>query len=161
MSTLTDPRAVMQYRHTQIGYGAPIVLALVLLVLSASGALEDAGQGDWVAILTVGPPVVLAVLFISLTVEIEDGVLAWYFGPRFWKNAVPVDEIADCEPVRNRPTWGWGIRRTRRGWLYNVWGLDAVELTRTDGTVWRIGTDEPERLCRAIREAREDEREAA
>ena len=29
--------------------------------------------------------------------------------------------------VRNRWIQGWGIRKISRGWMYNVWGLDAVE----------------------------------
>jgi len=36
------------------------------------------------------------------------------------------------------------------GWMYNVWGLDAVELNLTSGKVFRIGTDEPAELLAAV-----------
>jgi hypothetical protein len=38
------------------------------------------------------------------------------------------------------------------GWLYNVAGLDAVEIETTEGDVIRIGTDEPDRLANALQE---------
>jgi hypothetical protein len=34
--------------------------------------------------------------------------------------------------------------------MYNVWGLDAVELELTSGKVFRIGTNESDRLHAAI-----------
>jgi hypothetical protein len=37
--------------------------------------------------------------------------------------------------------------------LYNVSGLDAVEITRQDGSRFRLGTDQPERLARTLSEA--------
>jgi hypothetical protein len=53
--------------------------------------------------------------------------------------------------VRNRWWWGWGIRRIGRGqWLFNVSGLDAVELSMKNGKTYRIGTDEPQRLCEVV-----------
>jgi hypothetical protein len=56
--------------------------------------------------------------------------------------------------VRNRWYYGWGIRITPRGWLYNVSGLDAVELALKNGKCVRIGSDEPHALARAIDHAR-------
>jgi hypothetical protein len=37
-----------------------------------------------------------------------------------------------------------------QGWLWNVSGIDAVELTMKNGDRFRIGTDEPEKLVTAI-----------
>jgi hypothetical protein len=42
---------------------------------------------------------------------------------------------------------------TPHGWLYNVAGRGAVEITLKGGRRFRIGTDEPERLCYAIQQA--------
>ncbi len=36
------------------------------------------------------------------------------------------------------------------GWMFNVSGLDAVDIELKDGGRFRIGTDEPEELVRAI-----------
>jgi len=41
---------------------------------------------------------------------------------------------------------GWGIRWTGSGWLFNVSGLDAVELSLKSGRRFRIGTDDPRGL---------------
>jgi hypothetical protein len=48
---------------------------------------------------------------------------------------------------------GWGIRWTGDGWLYNVSGLRAVELRTRHGKRYLIGTDRPEELEAAIRQA--------
>ena len=45
---------------------------------------------------------------------------------------------------------GWGIRRVRNGWLYKVAGRNALEVTLTSGERHLIGSDEPNRLGRAI-----------
>jgi hypothetical protein len=37
--------------------------------------------------------------------------------------------------------------------LYSVSGLSAVEVTRNDGSRFRLGTDEPEKLTAALRQA--------
>ncbi len=50
----------------------------------------------------------------------------------------------------NRWYYGWGIRLTPQGWLWNVAGLDAVELTFSNGKKFRIGTDEPGKLLEAL-----------
>jgi hypothetical protein len=55
--------------------------------------------------------------------------------------------------VRNKWWYGWGIRLTPHGWLFNVGGLDAVELELASGRKFRIGTDEPQGLLNAIRTA--------
>lgn len=43
---------------------------------------------------------------------------------------------------------------TPHGWLFNVSGLDAVELELINNRRFRIGTDEPQRLIAAIQTAR-------
>ena len=55
--------------------------------------------------------------------------------------------------VHTNPLYGWGIRYPFDGWLYNVSGLQAVELTVKGEGNLRIGTDEPETLVAALAEA--------
>ena len=48
--------------------------------------------------------------------------------------------------------WGLtGIKWTPHGWMWNISGLDAIELTYHDGKKFRIGTDEPEALLEALK----------
>ena len=59
-------------------------------------------------------------------------------------------DIVGFRQVRNKWYFGWGLRKLQHGWMYNVWGLDAVELDLTDGKKFTIGTDEPEDLVAAL-----------
>lgn len=137
------------YRHTQVGYLMIVSLGLGLAV------------GAWALLMAEVPPLALAalglllvalVLFATLTTAVEDGAFLCYFGPGLIRRRVPLARIAAVEVTRNRWYWGWGIRLTPRGWLWNVSGLDAVELHLRDGRRFRVGTDEPEKLAAALRE---------
>jgi len=55
--------------------------------------------------------------------------------------------------VKNHWYYGWGIRLTPHGVLYNVSGFYAVELRLRTGKEFRIGTDVPQELDAAIRQA--------
>ncbi len=142
------------YRHTQVGYVTLVVLGTVLGL--AIAILWGVADGPVAIIRWVMIPILSLVLltFSSLTIEIEDGVLQWYFGPGFWKQRVLVDDIAETHPVRNMAIMGWGIRFFGRGWLYNVSGLDAVEIKMESGKCFRLGTDEPDALQAALDAAR-------
>ena len=142
------------YRHTQsgalirwgLGGGAAIAL-LVLVPLARSGAAA--------ALIPVIVLVALALavwLLGTLTVEVSTERVAVWFGPGWIRKTIPVESVRDVTTVRNRWYWGWGIRLTPHGWMYNVSGLDAVELSLEGGKRFRIGTDEPDRLEAAIRQ---------
>jgi hypothetical protein len=92
----------------------------------------------------------VAILFSSLTVEVTGNELRWYFGPGLWSYRLPLDEIETAAPVRNRWWNGWGIRMRPGFRLYNVSGLDAVELRLRSSEVRRIGTDDPQGLAAAL-----------
>ena len=135
-----------RYRRTQSGAGlrvliaiGPIVLVIVGFMLGQSLLLPLA-----VALGLVG------FVFTSLTVEVTATHLVWSFGPGVWRNAIPLATIATATAETNKWWWGWGIHRTPRGWLYNVAGLKAVEVSTRDGRRVRIGSDEPERLASVI-----------
>jgi len=93
------------------------------------------------------------VLFASLTVVVGDAAVFVRFGPGLIRRSFALTDIRAVRTVRNRWYYGWGIRLLPRGWLYNVSGLDAVEIELADGRAHRIGTDEPEALAAAIQQA--------
>jgi len=140
------------YRHKQ--FGSVLVLvsgAAILLVLFLTGQLG----AHPLLLLLLGLLAFALVMFSSLTVMVTASSLVFWFGPGILRKTVPLAEISQVEVVRNPWYYGWGIRFTPRGVLYAVSGLDAVELTRRDGSRLRLGTDEPERLGRALRQALE------
>lgn len=52
--------------------------------------------------------------------------------------------------MKNPWYYGWGIRLPPHGWLFNVSGLDAVEIELAFGRTFRVGTDRPGELAEAI-----------
>jgi hypothetical protein len=139
----------MQYHHTQRGT-LPIVVCLLLAALDAV-MMWRSGQWQLAAVLIL--LLAVAAVFSSLTVEVSDNELRWHFGPGFWAYRVPLSEIQTVAAVRNHWWNGFGIRMGTRFRLYNVSGLDAVELRLKSSDVRRIGTDDPQGLAQALKSA--------
>jgi hypothetical protein len=141
----------VRYRHRQFG-----TMLVTLLGGTVIAVLVAAHQTGWhplaVAVLTI--PALVLPLFHSLTVEVTDETVRAYFGPGLASFDFPLCNIESVSVVRNPWYYGWGIRLTPRGWLYNVSGLDAVELQLRSGKRVRLGTDEPRQLAQAIQSAR-------
>lgn len=135
------------YRHTQTGFLILGVLAATAAVLGWTLVASGAPSVSWASLVIV---FVVGFLFGSLTVEVDHRELRFWFGPGLLRKTIPLSKIEICRVVTNRWWYGWGIRWTPRGRLYNVSGLRAVELKLRGGLTIRIGTDEPEKLCRQI-----------
>jgi hypothetical protein len=89
-------------------------------------------------------------LFGSLRVRVSADEIRASFGPGWVRRRIAVSTVVSAETVRNRWYYGWGVRLTSTGWMFNVSGLDAVLVRFADGGAFRIGTDEPEALLVAI-----------
>jgi len=139
----------MPYRHTQPG----IVVLVVCLAIGALGAAIAWQTGLMPMIVTLIILIAVAAIFYSLTVEVGDGELRWYFGPGWWTYRLPLDEIRSVSIVRNHWWNGFGIRMRPGFRLYNVSGLDAVEIALKSGDIRRIGTDDPQGLAAALKQA--------
>jgi hypothetical protein len=137
----------MGYKHTQVGTLIISVLAVVaiLVAVNMDVSLNRVTVLIFVTILLVG------ILFGTLTVEVAHGKVKCWFGPGLIRKEYSLTDVTGAEAVRNRWYYGWGIRYTPHGWLFNVSGLDAVEITLSSGRHFRIGTDQPVELERAIR----------
>lgn len=138
------------YRHTQIGWFL-VLLNAALGVLFAVQLARGASRGLLVGLVVV---LLVGVLFGALTIEVSRERLSFRFGPGGWGKSLALRDVADVAPARSRWLEGIGIRVTGRGMLYNVAVGSAVEITLRSGTRFRLGTDEPERLARAILDAR-------
>ena len=98
----------------------------------------------------LGGGVLLLALFWGLRVEVTDDAVRLAFGAGIVRRSIPRARIAAARQVQNKWYWGFGIRLTPHGWMWNISGTDAVELEYTNGKRFRIGTDEPERLLAAL-----------
>ena len=141
---------MIRYEHRQVGtlvlaVGGLSVLALILLLAFV--------EANVIGIAVLCCLVPCFALFSTLTVAVTETDVLVKFGPGLIRRRFPLDAIRDARAVRNEWYYGWGIRMLPKGLLYNVSGLDAVELEMKDGQTHRIGTDEPAELSKAIRDA--------
>jgi hypothetical protein len=137
----------MLYRHTQrSGF-----IISVCLAAAALSAFLIWLSGQWLpAGIVLIVLVAVAIVFSSLTVEVNEYELRWSFGPGLWIYRLPLGEIETVAIVRNHWWNGFGIR-VRSGFRhYNVSGLDAVELQLKSHDIRRIGTDDPQGLANAL-----------
>ena len=148
-----DLGTVEQYKHTQIGYLLLIsysVVALGIAFLNIAAAFHPLAVALLIILL-----IVLGI-FSRLTVAIDDRTIKIQFGLRVIRKAFPLKEIDAYRVVKNPWYYGWGIRFTPRGWLFNVSGFSAIELQMKSGKRYRIGTDDPENLAKALGKALHD-----
>jgi len=133
----------LSYNHDQ--FGTLVVLSLgpfavIMSIILAFAGLSTAAGVVWLVAL------ILLVLFYRLSVEVTREHLRFRFGIGLIGRTFSIADIAAARAVRNKWYYGWGIRKIPGGWMYNVWGLDAVELELQSGKKFRIGTDEPTEL---------------
>jgi len=105
------------------------------------------------ALVPIGITVVFvlcAFVFHALTVSVSRDAIVLRFGIGLIRKRFAVADVQKVVTVRNHWYYGWGIKLTPHGWLYNVSGFDAVEIQLSNGRKYRIGTDEPAELCSAI-----------
>jgi hypothetical protein len=140
-----------RYEHTQRGsvilgaVGAALILILVSMLIFGPVL---------VSVLVLLILIIVLAIMSRLTVSVTDTRLKIRFGPvgliqKEWL----LSDIISATPVTNQWIYGWGIRWTPHGPLYNVAGSQAVEILLLSGKKVRIGTDEPEALCRALQKA--------
>ena len=138
-----------RYRHTQFG---TVTVVSFLLSIAIAAIVFDGYGWPTVAIPALSILIICLFLFYSLHVEIAGGIIRCRFGIGLIRKGFKLAEIVDAQTVINKWYYGYGIRLTPHGWLFNVSGLNAVEITLRSGKKYRIGTDEPGRLAAAIRD---------
>ena len=136
------------YQHKQTGWTLIIPIGVAVLAIGYLSIQEP----NWIALLVFVILVVTLWLFSGLTVMVDEHSIQVRFGPGAIKKTISLADIQSAKPVRNKWWYGWGIHTIPGGWVYNISGLDAVELVLRDGRIYRVGTDEPQRLCDFVRE---------
>ena len=138
-----------RYKHTQIGYFLVTVYSIVVLFLGYLNIMTN-----FHPLTLIGLIIVLIILgtFARLTVTVDDQMIKIQFGLGIIRKTFLLKEIETYSVVKNPWYYGWGIRFTPRGWLFNVSGFSAIELRMKNGKQYRIGTDDPDNFAAALDE---------
>ena len=149
------------YKHTQIGYLMLVVTLAVLILfawvyITASAEPPSVDSGPNFAV-TATMAFILFILasFTTLTASIDENCLRIKFSYGIFARKFALDQIASVQAVKNHWYYGWGIKVWfwPYMWIYNVSGFDAVEIIMKNRKIYRIGTDELEKLEIAIKQA--------
>ena len=147
------------YKHTQIGYVMPVITLVVLvffawLQITARAETPSYDSGTNFAVTAI-MALILFILasFSTLTVSTNEQFLKIRFGWGIFRKKFPLTEIAAIRKVKNHWYYGWGVRLWfwPYMWIFNVSGIDAIEIRMKNGKIYRIGTDEPIQLESAIK----------
>ena len=144
----------IQYRHRQSSHRLVLFSTVGLTVLTVPNLLAGEYLAAAILLGVVAIVVVILTAFTALTTEVTDEHIRVAFRFGWPARTIPLSSITSHEPVRNRWWYGLGVRLIPGGWLYAVWGLDAVEIRYDDGhrgeRTFRIGTDDETGLDAAI-----------
>ncbi len=143
----------MHYKHTQIG---TLMIFTAFAVATLFSVLLLTTKED---ILFITPIMVIVLIilasFSTLNVAVDAEKIRIKFGYGIFRKSFELKEIVSAKSVKNHWYYGWGIRYWMwpRMMILNVSGFDAVEIRMKNSKIYRIGTDEPIRLERAIVQA--------
>ncbi len=127
------------------------IFAFILLVAVLGTPVRDLPR----ALFFVGPAAVLIIVFLikfRLITKVEDRQIEVGF-PFGLRRKIAMTDVLRREVITYRPLrdfGGWGIRMGRQGLMYNSSGNRAVKLTLRNGDIIFIGSQDPDRLVRAI-----------
>jgi hypothetical protein len=139
------------YHHRQIS--RPTAISFVVMTALFSTPLFFVGPNP--VLLAVIAPIIAVVgllhwIVYSMTIDISENGLGWYFGPGLWKKRILLKDIVRVQRVRI-PWWsGVGIKYTPQAWEYLVRPGDGVEIQTINNEVVRLGTDDVDGLLSAL-----------
>jgi len=143
-----------KYRHTQYGI-ATAILFLSTGMLIAVAARQVSAEGRLLsALFMLGLYLLGLLMFFSLTVEVSEARLRFWFGIGIVRKTIALSEIQSTSEVKNPWYYFWGVKSIPGGWFYAIAPGAAVEIRLKDGRMLQLGTNQPESLMRAIETAR-------
>jgi hypothetical protein len=142
---------VMEKKFIEVQSGLYIVLIVWLLVLTPIFRTVEE-MPLWSVALILAICLVVSLFFYRLKTEISLDKIKLTFG-LFLTKTIDIKKIKKAEVVRNKWYYGWGIRYVFNGWMWNIYGLDAVELQFKDrDAVFKVGSQKANDLKKAIDE---------
>ena len=140
-------------KYTQFGtlmviIFVPIIIFSIIMIFTEG--LQDTSA--LVAYSIVSLSMIAAMLFFyKLTIEIDDAFISFKLGIGWFGRKYRIDNLISCKPVKNSIWYGMGARLLPNGWLFNVSGLKAIELSfKNKKSIIRIGTNKPEEIAEIV-----------
>lgn len=140
-------------KYTQSGIFSIIVLLSIFLLCIIMLVMSGVDEPIPIVIISfvLLTVVVCFLVFFKLTIIVDDTHLTFLMGIGLVRKSFPLSEIESCRAVTNSAVSGFGIHLTSAGWLYNVSGRYAIELTfKNTGKRIRIGTDKPDEIAALV-----------
>jgi hypothetical protein len=135
------------YKHTQIGYLLIVALGAAVVMIGNLVVVTKFNPG---AIFLLIFMILCLIVFAALTVEVDDQAITLRFGMGLIRKSFLLQDIQAHRPVKNPWYYAWGIHAIPGGLIFNVSGMEAVELQMKNGRKYRIGTDDVQRLVSAL-----------
>jgi len=139
-------------KFTQFGILQVIIFGILLTLFSFKSYYF--GFGDTSGLIYVGLSALMLVCvltFYKIVIEVGENQISFKLGIGLLKRTYQINDLTSCTPVRCSLMSGFGIRRIANGWLYNISGLDAIELRFEDKrNIIRIGTNKSDEIASLV-----------
>ena len=126
-----------------------LITGLLIAVVALRILAEDRVPS---AIFMLGVYLLGLLMFYSLTVEISEEKLKFWFGIGIIQKTIALSEIQSVKEVKNPWYYFWGVKSIPGGWFYAIAPGTAVEIELRDGRIIQLGTNQPEKLNQAIQD---------
>ncbi|MFB3851857.1 MAG: hypothetical protein ACE14Q_08050 [Acidobacteriota bacterium] len=150
-------REVQSFRNNKLIWVSYVVLIIASAFLIYAMADQHSKNKPFFPLLLPLGFIVLIFFFtfnLRLVIEITPYELRFKMIPLMFKKKVyQLTEIEKCELVVYKPIaeyGGWGIRRGREMWAYNVYGNRGVVVYLRSGKKFLLGSQKPEELARSL-----------
>ena len=148
-------------KFTQFGTFSVIVMLPIFifsLIMLFMKGLDNFVMGAIFGVLALSLLICL-LIFYKITIYINETYISFKLGIGLVSKKYLIADIKSCKPVKNEPLFGIGIKIIPNGMLYNVSGLQAIELTfKNRKSKIRIGTNQPEEIASIINKMIENEK---
>ena len=137
-------------------FGTVSVTIMLPLFLFFSGLLIKNGLANspdfYIHLVLAILFLICLLVFYKLTIIVDDKFVTFKLGIGLVRKSYKISDLKSCRPVTNSALNGIGIRMLPNGWLYNVTGIEAIELQfHNKNSIVRIGTNKPDEISQLIR----------
>lgn len=145
----------MNYCKSQLGWFI-IVIFIPIIGFNFLAYINQWGSNPLplnVFLIMTAAFILIASLFYKLTVTFDGSMLKLSYGIGLIRIKFHFDKVEAVNIIETPWYWGFGIRITPKGMLYNIHGSKAVEIVYVKNGKQKsvmVGTPEPEQLKRAL-----------